>query len=106
MIPDDLALVVDAIGFGVNATWDELPRAGSGVGRCRDMKLPPRRFPPPWIVEEHNDACFVVNHERRPALHGAALSCARSREGLAGAQSIVENCARHHIPLSRFVFER
>jgi hypothetical protein len=20
----------------------------------------PRRFPPPWIVEEHNDACFIV----------------------------------------------
>jgi hypothetical protein len=20
----------------------------------------PRRFPPPWIVEEHNNACFIV----------------------------------------------
>jgi hypothetical protein len=20
----------------------------------------PRRFPPPWTVEEYNDACFVV----------------------------------------------
>jgi len=19
-----------------------------------------RRFPPPWIVEEHNNACFIV----------------------------------------------
>ena len=19
-----------------------------------------RRFPPPWIVEDHNDACFIV----------------------------------------------
>ena len=19
-----------------------------------------RRFPPPWIIEEHNDACFIV----------------------------------------------
>ena len=21
---------------------------------------PPRRFPPPWSVEEYNDACFIV----------------------------------------------
>jgi endo-1,4-beta-D-glucanase Y len=20
----------------------------------------PRRFPPPWTVEDHNDACFIV----------------------------------------------
>ncbi len=36
----------------------------------------------------------------------AALTCARSREGLAGVQLKVENCARHHIPLPRFVFKR
>jgi hypothetical protein len=22
--------------------------------------MPPRRFPPPWSIEELNDACFVV----------------------------------------------
>jgi len=22
--------------------------------------VPDRRFPPPWIVEEHNNACLVV----------------------------------------------
>ena len=22
--------------------------------------MPPRRFPPPWSVEEINDACFIV----------------------------------------------
>jgi hypothetical protein len=22
--------------------------------------MPVRRFPPPWIVEDHNDACFIV----------------------------------------------
>ena len=21
---------------------------------------PGRRFPPPWTVEDHNDACFIV----------------------------------------------
>jgi hypothetical protein len=27
-----------------------------------------RRFPPPWIVEEHNDACFIVKDASRQAL--------------------------------------
>jgi hypothetical protein len=22
--------------------------------------VPARRFPPPWTIEEHNDACFIV----------------------------------------------
>jgi hypothetical protein len=22
--------------------------------------MPPRRFPPPWTFEDHNDACFIV----------------------------------------------
>jgi len=22
--------------------------------------MPARRFPPPWSVEEYNDACFIV----------------------------------------------
>jgi hypothetical protein len=22
--------------------------------------MEPRRFPPPWSVEEYNDACFIV----------------------------------------------
>ncbi len=27
-----------------------------------------RRFPPPWIVEEHNDACFIVRDNTKQAL--------------------------------------
>jgi hypothetical protein len=27
-----------------------------------------RRFPPPWIVEEHNKACFVVRDATGQAL--------------------------------------
>ena len=23
-------------------------------------RMPPRRFPPPWTIEEMNDACFIV----------------------------------------------
>jgi hypothetical protein len=29
----------------------------------------PRRFPPPWSVEEYNDACFIVRDA-----HGQALA--------------------------------
>ena len=28
----------------------------------------PRRFPPPWIIEEHNDACFIVHDSSGQAL--------------------------------------
>ena len=34
------------------------------------MCPPPRRFPPPWSVEEYNDACFIVRDA-----NGQALSC-------------------------------
>ena len=27
---------------------------------CQNMKMPARRFPPPWSIEELNDACFIV----------------------------------------------
>jgi hypothetical protein len=30
--------------------------------------LPERRFPPPWSVEEHNDACFIVKDRDGHAL--------------------------------------
>ena len=26
-----------------------------------------RRFPPPWVIDEHNDACFIVkDHKGQP----------------------------------------
>ena len=28
----------------------------------------PRRFPPPWTVEDHNDACFIVKDQEWLAL--------------------------------------
>jgi hypothetical protein len=28
----------------------------------------PRRFPPPWSVEEYNDACFIVRDNSGQAL--------------------------------------
>ena len=29
---------------------------------------PPRRFPPPWTIEEHNSACFIVKDTDGQAL--------------------------------------
>ncbi len=29
---------------------------------------PMRRFPPPWTVEEHNNACFIVRDKNGQAL--------------------------------------
>jgi hypothetical protein len=28
----------------------------------------PRRFPPPWTIEENNNACFIVRDKNGPAL--------------------------------------
>jgi hypothetical protein len=28
-----------------------------------------RRFPPPWTIEEHNDACFIVKDATGQALY-------------------------------------
>ena len=27
-----------------------------------------RRFPPPWMIEEHNNACFIVRDKNGQAL--------------------------------------
>ena len=32
------------------------------------MAPPRRRFPPPWSVEEYNDACFIVRDHNGQAL--------------------------------------
>ena len=30
--------------------------------------MKPRRFPPPWSIEEYNDACFIVRDSDRQQL--------------------------------------
>ncbi len=30
--------------------------------------MPDRGFPPPWTIEEHNDACFIVRDKDGSAL--------------------------------------
>ncbi len=41
-----------------------------GGPRCkvRVSGITSRRFPPPWIVEEHNNACFIVKNATGQAL--------------------------------------
>jgi len=38
----------------------------------RLMPSSPRRFPPPWTIEELNDACFVVIDKPKAHQEGAA----------------------------------
>jgi hypothetical protein len=40
-----------------------------------------RRFPPPWSIEEHNDACFIVKDAT-----GQTLAYSTSRKSRVGAQ--------------------
>jgi hypothetical protein len=37
-------------------------------GRRGPVKMPERRFPPPWTIEEHNNACFIVKDHNGQAL--------------------------------------
>jgi hypothetical protein len=47
------------------------------AGRAGDAELahalPPRRFPPPRSVEEHNQACFIVRDKSGQALGYSVL---------------------------------
>jgi hypothetical protein len=40
----------------------------------------PRRFPPPWSVDEENDACFIVRDHNGQAL-ATGLCLFRGRAG-------------------------
>ena len=31
--------------------------------RCKQSAMPERRFPPPWTVDDLNNACFIVRDE-------------------------------------------
>ena len=36
---------------------------------CKTVPMfSPRRFPPPWTIEEHNNACFIVRDNTGQAL--------------------------------------
>jgi len=54
--------------------------AGAFCGYHRSMPAA-RRFPPPWIVEEHNNACFVVRDAT-----GQAPGISISRRSSVGAR--------------------
>jgi hypothetical protein len=39
------------------------------IAACYDRPMPStRRFPPPWTIDDHNDACFIVKDKTGYAL--------------------------------------
>jgi hypothetical protein len=55
-----------------SAAAEYLLRLAAGEGdqghRIADCRPEPRRFPPPWTIEEHNQACFIVKDRNGQAL--------------------------------------
>ena len=50
------------------------------VALIQTEALPPknsRRFPPPWTIEEYNDACFIIRHDNanQPGLERQSSKC-------------------------------
>ena len=56
---------------------------------CLDSNMPSRRFPPPWTVEEYNDACFIVRDNDGQNPRAAAKPLTRDE-----ARSIAANIAK------------
>jgi len=57
------AKVARSLSFYFKNLTETLPRSPKGTAAVK-----PRRFPPPWSVEEHNDACFIVRDKNGQAL--------------------------------------
>jgi hypothetical protein len=57
---------------------DVLIRISAGgyfdLGQGKELSLAARRFPPPWSVEEYNDACFIVRDHNGPGLAYVSIS--------------------------------
>ena len=77
---------------------------------------PTRRFPPPWTVEEHNDACFIVRDatgqalayvyfEDAPGRRSAAKPLTRDEAPPHGGQLRQAAGVAHHAPLIRAAVE-
>jgi hypothetical protein len=43
-------------------------KAGGWGARTYLLAMPPRRFPPPWDIEEHNRSYFIVRDNNGQAL--------------------------------------
>jgi hypothetical protein len=52
-----------------SARWVRPSKRGAADGLMLGvMANPPRRFPPPWNIDEMNDACFIVRDKNGQAL--------------------------------------
>jgi hypothetical protein len=56
-------------------TFPRLARSAADPIRHHRSMPTVRRFAPPWIVEEHNDACFIVKGTRPAAWRRTSLNC-------------------------------
>jgi hypothetical protein len=78
-----------------------LRRTASQGVRCYHRPMPAaRRFPPPWMIEEHNNACFIVKDAT-----GEALACVYFKDGRElltrdEARRIAANIAKLQEPLA------
>jgi len=50
-------------------------------GRRVSLRMTPHRSPPPWMVEEHNDACFIVRDATGQARARSAVSGQATQQG-------------------------
>ena len=68
--------------------------------RTLSKGMPPRRFPPPWDIEEHNRSCFIVRDNNGQALAYVYFGTEPGRRTAAGlltrdeARRIAANIAR------------
>ena len=64
------------------------------------VMIEPRRFPPPWDIEEHNQSCYIVRDGNRQALAYVYFEVEAGRRTAAGlltrdeARRITANIAK------------
>jgi hypothetical protein len=47
---------------------DATPQTVPSITQVQTMTEHPRRFPPPWDIEEHDQSCFIVRDNNGMAL--------------------------------------
>jgi hypothetical protein len=71
--------------MSVEQSQHEWKEASVVVNKWRERMTGPRRFPPPWIIEEANNACFIVKDHNGQALSYVYLESEPARKPIATA---------------------
>ena len=74
--------------------------------RCAPPVPAPRRFPPPWSVDEANAACFVVKDHEGKSLAYVYFEDAIEAPGLGSSAICVESRAKGHTKFDPLQVER